>query len=281
MQAAQPAQPQHRVENVRGNVHCIFGPGGNVGVIEGEEYLVLVDGQFERSLPGLLEAVKKISNKPIKYLINTHHHGDHVDSNRALASQLQGIIAHVNLRTRMAKAQENAEPDKKGGLPDLLIGEADANKSAMMTLLVGDTEVHAAHFGIAHTDNDVAVGIPSQRVIHLGDMLFLRMLPFIDTESSGNFGGLVQVLGHILRMLPEDALIIPGHGPICDKAELARHHAFLSAVQQHARANSKMEPKELAETFDKEPWKDKVPGFVSWETLFQAATGKGSGRVKN
>jgi len=281
MQAAQPAANQHRVERVRDNVYCVFGPGGNVGVIVGDDHVVMIDGQFERSLPGLLTAVKTISDKPIKYLINTHHHGDHTDANRMLARQVQAIIAHANTRTRLVKAQENSEPDRKGGLPNFLLGEADTNKQAMMTVVVGESELHLAYFGPGHTDNDIAVGIPGARVIHMGDLVFLGRLPFIDVDSGGSFDGVARIIGHVLTWLPEDTLVIPGHGPVCDKKELARHHAFLVAVQQHIRKNPRMSPKELADSFDKKPWEDKEPSssFVTWETLFQAATGKGSGRV--
>jgi glyoxylase-like metal-dependent hydrolase (beta-lactamase superfamily II) len=150
-----------------------------------------------------------------------------------------------------------------------------------MTLAIGDMDVHLAHFGAGHTDNDVTVGIPNAKAIHMGDLLFLERLPYIDTESGGNFDSLAQVIGHILTWLPDDTMVIPGHGPVCDKKELARHHAFLLEVQKHVRSNPNKSPKELADTFNKEPWKDKDPSpqFVTWETLFQAATGKGLGRV--
>ena len=281
MQTVQQEVPQHRVEKVRDNIYCVFGPGGNVGVIVDNDCVVMIDCQFERSLPGLLEAVRTVSDKPIKYLINTHHHGDHVGANPALAAQVRGIIAHTNTRTRMLKEQASREPDMRGGLPDILVGEADTKKPGIMTIVLGSFDVHIAHFGPAHTDNDVAVGIPSARVIHIGDMLFLERLPFIDVDSGGSFNGLVQVIGHVLSWLPDDTLVIPGHGPLCDKKELARHHSFLLAVQQHVRRNPKMSPKELADSFDKKPWEDKKPSpqFVTWETLFQAASGKGSGRV--
>ena len=281
LQAAQLAAPQHRVEKVRDNVYCVFGSGGNVGVIVGDDHMVMIDCQFERSLPGLLAAVKTISDKPIKYLINTHHHGDHTDANRMLAYQVQAIIAHSITRARLAKAQENAEPGRKGGLPNILLGEADTNKQAMMTMAIGESEAHLAYYGPGHTDNDVVIGIPGARVIHMGDLVFLGRLPFIDVGSGGSFDGVARIISHVLTFLPEDTLVIPGHGPVCDKKELARHHAFLVEVQQHVRKNPNMSPKELADSFDKKPWEDKEPSasFVTWETLFQAATGKGPGRV--
>ncbi|MCL1909093.1 MAG: MBL fold metallo-hydrolase [Holophagaceae bacterium] len=279
-QTAQQA-PQHRVERVRDNVYCIYGSGGNVGAIVGDDHLLLIDGQYERSLPSLLEAAKTIADKPIKYLINTHHHGDHTDANRALSVQVQGIISHANVRARLEKEQEGREPDRRGGLPDLLVGQSGSNMQSMVTLVSGKQEIHLAHFGAAHTDGDIAVGIPSARVIHLGDMLFLERLPYIDTGSGGSFDGLVHVINHILSWLPEDSLVIPGHGPVCDKKELARHYSFLLAVQSHVRKNLDKSPKELADSFDKEPWKDKEPSdsFVNWEALFGAATGTGTGRV--
>ncbi|MCL1893098.1 MAG: MBL fold metallo-hydrolase [Holophagaceae bacterium] len=280
IQATQPAT-QHRIEQVRDNVYCIYGQGGNVGLIVGDDHLVLIDGQFARSLPGLLATIKTVSEKPIKYLVNTHHHGDHVDANPVLSSQVQGIIAHTNAKSRIAKDQERSEPEKRGGLPDILLGHGGIAAQSMMSILLGKQDIHIAHFGAAHTDGDVAIGIPSARIIHLGDMLFLGRLPFIDTASGGTFDGLVQVIGHILSWLPEDSLVIPGHGNVCDKKELARHHTFLVAVQQHVRKNPDKTAKELADSFDKEPWKDKESSdsFVNWEALFGAANGKGTGRV--
>jgi len=274
--------PTHRVQQVRDNVYVVYGPGGNVGMIAHDDYVVLVDCQYENGLPGLLAAVKTISNKPIKYLINTHHHGDHTGANRALSGQVQGIIGHANLRARLAKDQAGLAPEKKGGLPDMLIGEEGRVKTDTLTLAIGTLDTQMIYWGPAHTDNDIVVGMPKARAIHMGDLLFLGMLPYIDTEAGGSFNGLVQIVGHVLGFLPEDTLVIPGHGTVCDKKELARHHEFLLAVQQHVRGNPEMSPKELANAFNKTPWEDKkpTPGFVTWETLFQAASGKGPGRVK-
>jgi glyoxylase-like metal-dependent hydrolase (beta-lactamase superfamily II) len=279
--AQQQPAAQHRVAKVRDNVYCVYGPGGNVGVVVCEDHLVMIDGQYERSLPGLLAAIKTISTKPIKYLVNTHRHGDHTDANRMIAPLVQAIVAHTITRDRLAKGQENLAPELKGGLPSILMGEADTKKQAFMELAVGPTNMRLAHFGAGHTDNDIVIMVPGTKAVHVGDLLFLEMLPYIDTESGGNFDSLVQTIGQILAWLPDDSMVIPGHGSVCDKKEFARHHAFLQEVQKHARANPAKSPKELADTFNKEPWKDKDPSpqFVTWETLFQAATGKGLGRV--
>jgi glyoxylase-like metal-dependent hydrolase (beta-lactamase superfamily II) len=280
MQAPQPA-PQYRIEKLRDNVYCVFGQGGNVGVIVGDDYLLLIDGQYERGLGDLLAAVKKISDKPIKYLINTHHHGDHTDANRMLSYMVDGIIAHTITRTRLVKEQENRDAGRKGGLPNILMGEADTKKEAGMSLALNSSEIYLTYLGPGHTDNDITVWVPSARVIHMGDLLFLERLPYIDTGAGGNFDSLIQVIAKTLNKLPDDALVIPGHGPTCDKKELTRHHSFLLAVQQHAKKNQGKTSKEMADSFDKEPWKDKEPSpsFVSWESLFDAATGRGPGRV--
>jgi glyoxylase-like metal-dependent hydrolase (beta-lactamase superfamily II) len=271
--------PTHRVHPARDNVYAVFGQGGNVGVIEMDDCLVMIDCQFERSLPGLLEAIRTLSDKPIRYLINTHHHSDHTNANRAMSGQVQAIIAHANTRARLAKEQE---PEKRGGLPSIVVGEEGRIKTDTLTLAMGGTDVRMTYWGPAHTDNDMVIVMPGARVVHMGDTLFLEMLPYIDTEAGGSFNGLVQVVGHALGLLPEDAVVIPGHGPVCDKKELARHLEFLLAVQRHVRANPEMSPKAMAESFDKAPWEDKKPSpnFVTWETLFQAAAGKGPGRVK-
>jgi glyoxylase-like metal-dependent hydrolase (beta-lactamase superfamily II) len=281
VQGAQQPAAQHRVEKVRDNVYCVYGPGGNVGVVVCDDHLVMIDGQYERSLPGLLAAIKTISTKPIRYLINTHHHGDHTDANRMIAPLVGAIIAHTITWERLAKAQENLAPELKGGLPTILIGDGDTKKQITMTIADGPTKLVLTHFGAGHTDNDITIEVPGTKAIHMGDLLFLQRLPYIDTESGGSFDSLVQTIGQILAWLPDDCMVIPGHGNVCDKKELARHHAFLLEVQKHARSAPSKSPKELADSFNKEPWKDKdpSPGFVTWETLFQAATGKGLGRV--
>jgi len=153
---------------------------------------------------------------------------------------------------------------------------------ARLDIHLDGTDIHLVHYGPGHTDGDILVGVPSALVIHMGDTFFLGMLPFIDTEGGGSFDGLVAQIGTVASWLPEAAKIIPGHGPVCGKKELLRYRDFLKAVQAHAKTHAAKSPKEMADTFATGPWETDWkpnPQFVTWETFFEAAAGKGPGRV--
>jgi glyoxylase-like metal-dependent hydrolase (beta-lactamase superfamily II) len=182
----------------------------------------------------------------------------------------------------MQTEQAKLEPAKRGGLPELALGEEDPSLKARLNIHLGGTEIHLVHYGPGHTDGDILVGIPSALVLHMGDTFFLGMLPYIDTAGGGSFEGLLAQISTVAGWLPDAARIIPGHGPVCGKKELLRYRDFLKAVQTHVKANAAMSPKELAASFDTKAWETDwkpMPQFVTWETLFEAATGKGAGRV--
>ena len=281
-QAAPTEAPKvHRVEKVAENVYCIFGQGGNIGLVVTAKHAVLIDDQFERLVPGLLEAVRSVTDKPIKYLINTHGHGDHVGGNLVLEQQVSAIIAHANVRRKMVTEQAKLDPAKRGGLPELALGSEDAKEKARLDLHLDGTDIHLLHLGPGHTDGDVLVGIPSVLVLHMGDLFFLGMLPYVDVAGGGSFDGLVSQIASVASWLPEGARIIPGHGPVCGKKELLRYRDLLLAVQAHAKVNAAKDPAALAAGFDRAAWPEWQPraDFVTWETLFSVASGKGPGRV--
>jgi glyoxylase-like metal-dependent hydrolase (beta-lactamase superfamily II) len=271
----------HKVEKVAENVYCIFGQGGNIGLIVTARHAVIIDDQFERLVPGLLEAVRTVTDKPIKYLVNTHGHPDHVGGNVVLEKQVSAIIAHANVRRRMVLAQAKLDPARRGGLPELALGSEDAKERARLNLHLDDAEIHLLHMGPGHTDGDVIVGIPSVLVMHMGDLFFLGMLPYIDAESGGSFDGLAAQVASVASWLPEGARIIPGHGPVCGRKELLRYRDFLQAVQAHVKANPTQDAAALAASFDGNAWPEWKPraDFVTWQTLFSVASGKGPGRV--
>ena len=271
----------HQVEKLADNAYCIFGQGGNIGLIVTAHHAVLIDDQFEQLVPGLLATIRSVTDKPIKYLINTHAHGDHVGGNRALEKQVTAIIAHANVLRRMEAEQAKLEPAQRGGLPELALGSEDATEKARLDIHLDGTEIHLVHVGPGHTDGDVMVGLPAAHVLHMGDLFFNGMLPFIDTERGGSFDGLVAQVAWVASWIPEDARIIPGHGPVCGKKELLRYRDLLMAVQAHVKAHPALAPRALAASFDAAAWPDwsPTPTFVTWETLFAAASGKGPGRV--
>lgn len=279
--APEPAKV-HRVERLAEDVYCIFGQGGNIGLVVTAKHAVLIDDQFERLVPGLVEAVRSVTDKPIKYLVNTHAHGDHVGGNAALEKQVTAIVAHANVRRRMVTEQAKLEPANRGGLPELALGSEDPKERARLNLHLDGTEIHLLHMGPGHTDGDVIVGIPSARVLHMGDLFFLGMLPFIDLDGGGSFEGLASQVASVASWIPDGVRIIPGHGPVCGKKELLRYRDFLQAVLAHAKAHPGQEAAALAASFDQAAWpewKVSTPPFVTWENLFSVALGKGPGRV--
>lgn len=282
--AAAAATPEkvHRVERLSDHAFAIFGRGGNVVLFVGEKEAVLVDSQLDRLVPGLLETIASVTDEPVKLLVNTHHHGDHVGGNALLAPRVQAIVAHANVRARMESDQEKLAPEKRGGLPSLLLGERDPERPARLDIDLPGLVLHVVHRRAAHTDGDLLVGLPSERVLHLGDVMFLGMLPFVDVQAGGgSFDGLLETVTWLASWVPDDARIVPGHGPVCGKKELLRYRDFLAALKAHAAANPGKSSKELADAFDTAAWPEwkPMPTFVTWETLFDAVTGRGPGRV--
>lgn len=272
---ARPEAPVHRVEKVAENVYCIFGQGGNIGLVVTEKHAILIDDQFAKLVPGLVKAIRSVTPNPIKYLINTHWHGDHTGGNAALEGQVTTILAHSNVRTRMKKAQEKEEAPK-GGLPELTLGEADPKVRAYMALHLDGTELHLLHQGPGHTDGDLMVGHPKTHVLHMGDLFFHGMTPFIDVESGGSLQGLLDTLNSLLAWVPKDMKIIPGHGPLAEHKDLVRYRDFLQAVKTHVDARPGQDGAALDAAFDKTAWKDirDIPGFMSWAQFFDLAAGR-------
>ncbi len=276
-EAAAPKPDPHKIEKLAENVYCIFGEGGNIGLIVTEHNAILIDDQFAPLVPGLLKIVKTVTDKPIKYLVNTHHHGDHVGGNLALEHQVQTIVAHTNVRHHLEVEQAKLEPAKRGGLPEITFGDHDPKVRSVLAIYLDGVEVHLAHFGPGHTDGDVLVGLPGTHVMHMGDIFFNGLTPYIDLSSGGSVAGMIANLDAVLAFLPEDSKVIPGHGPVGGKKDVARARDFLKAVQKHVEANPAKTGKELDASFDHKAWSEvhDLAPFLSWDKFFDIAAGRG------
>lgn len=269
-QAPKDTAKVHRVEKLSDSIYCIFGDGGNIGLVLTDKHAVLIDDQYERLAPGLLEAIKSVTDKPIKYLVNTHYHGDHTGGNVVLEKQVTAIVAHSNVRRRMETAQAKLEPAKRGGLPELVFGWPDPKQKAYLAIHLGGTEIHLAHFGPGHTDGDILVGVPAQKFMHLGDIFFNGYLPYVDTAAGGSLEGVLTNVETVLSFLPPESKLIPGHGPVATNKDLLRYRDFLRAVLAHVRANPGKRGKDLDAGFDHPAWSDIKPmgSFLTWERFF-------------
>ncbi len=229
---AQPAQPKQKqgrpplgIEKVADDLFVIIGNGGNVGVLVTEEGVVLVDAKFEQDYEGIVAQVKSVTAKPVKYVINTHHHSDHSGGN-ARFIEIAEIISHKNART-------NAEGTKQGG-------GAPALKPARITftdetsVFLGGKEVRARYFGRGHTNGDVFVYFPAQRVLHTGDMM-AGLTPLIDYASGGSIVEWIKTVDAVMAAFEFDK-VIPGHGTVTNRAGLQTYRDNVVKLRTEAAA---------------------------------------------
>jgi cyclase len=219
-------------EKVAGNISVLAGEGGNIGVCAGEDGVVLVDDQFAPLTPKIEAAVKKIHPGPIRFVVNTHCHHDHVGGNENLGKAGAVIVAHENVRKRMSKKQfiqffEKAVPAyPKAALPVVTFAED-------VTLHLNGEEILVFHVAPAHTDTDSVVYFRNANTVHMGDLFFSESYPFIDTSSGGGSAGVIQANERVLGMIDGKTRVIPGHGPMSNKAGVERYVAML----KQCRAN--------------------------------------------
>ncbi len=201
------------------NVHMLMGSGGNIGACTGDDGVFLVDDQFAPLTEKIKAAIGKISNKDIRFLINTHWHFDHVGGNENIGEAGAVIIAHENVRNRMSTDQfidffqKQFPASPKIALPIITFTQD-------LTFHLNEDEIHVFHVKNAHTDGDAIVYFRNSNVIHTGDIYFAGLYPFIDTGSHGSVNGVIDAARYVLSIINDDTKVIPGHGHLSNKAEL-------------------------------------------------------------
>jgi cyclase len=213
-----------KAEKVAGTVYMLTGSGGNIGVSIGEDGVLIVDDQFAPLAPKIRAAIRGITDKPLRFVLNTHWHGDHVGGNEAFAGDAT-IIAHDNVRKRMAAGTPpgsafKVEPAKADALPVITFDHS-------LTVHVNGEDIRALHFANGHTDGDSIIYFPKSNVVHMGDDFVTYGLPFIDVASGGTIKGLIENVERAIAALPDDVKIIPGHGPVSGKADVRKFTAML------------------------------------------------------
>jgi glyoxylase-like metal-dependent hydrolase (beta-lactamase superfamily II) len=200
-------------EKVSEHVYMITGQGGNIGVFVNEDALLIIDSQFGRLTPLILEEINSISSKPMKTLLNTHHHGDHTGGNENFVNEGAVIYAHKNVRTRLLKSiEDNKQPSNKA-LPVLTF-------SSELSLFFNASQVLIFHPESAHTDGDAIIFFVDENVIHTGDVFFNSRYPYVDLNSGGSILGAKKALERILMLINTETQIIPGHGKRATKLNL-------------------------------------------------------------
>ena len=217
-------------EKLSDNIHVLYGSGGNIGLAIGEENAYLIDDQFGPLSEKILAHVKTITNKPIKWVLNTHWHGDHTGGNENMAKQGAIVIAHENVRKRMSVKQDEegyiTEASVVKALPVITFNDE-------MTLYLGKgNSMHAMHVNDAHTDGDSYYYFPEDNVLHMGDNFFAGRYPYIDLSSGGDIDGLISNVTMTLGMIDDDTKIIPGHGKVATKSDLESYKEVLTVLRE-------------------------------------------------
>jgi glyoxylase-like metal-dependent hydrolase (beta-lactamase superfamily II) len=247
-----------RLQPLAGSVHALYGRGGNVGFFVGPDAVVVVDSQYRDLAPGIIEKIKSVTDKPIKFLLNTHHHGDHVGGNEVF-KQFAIIVGHDNVRTRMLAwpqeilrdvparieaAQKAGNQEQVKTLTDQLEWAKKIKIEEMSPVLtfdsefrihMGDETIDVWHTPPAHTDGDSVVYFHKANVLHTGDLLFNKVIPFIDVDHGGSVKGYLDALDRVAGRVPADAKVIPGHGEVTDMAGLKAFRQYIADVLEVAR----------------------------------------------
>lgn len=190
------------------NIYMLEGQGGNIGISIGNDGVFMIDSQFSRLTPKILEAIKTLSDKPIKFLANTHHHGDHTGGNENISKLNTPIIAHDNVYKHI----KNNDYQSDTALPIITFNDK-------LNLYINGEQVLVFHVDNAHTDGDALLYFTKSNVLQTGDTYFNGRYPYIDLNSGGSVNGYIEAVKRALILIDNDTKIIPGHGNLSNKKE--------------------------------------------------------------
>ncbi len=268
MLTASCAQAQNQLPDVvttdlGGGIYMLTGQGGNIGVSAGDDGLVVVDDQFASMAPKIMAALAALSDKNVRFLINTHYHGDHTGGNVQMHEHGADIIAHDNVRVRLSTPTENklwgrtVEPVAEAAWPVLTY-------SSTSNIHLNGGKIEMIHIPNAHTDGDSLVYFSPANVLHMGDNFFNGMLPYIDVDGGGSVDGMIAAHDKALAMSDENTKIIPGHGPLATKADLQKTRDIL--VDMRALIQSRIDKGESLEALLESNPLEKYEEYASFIT---------------
>jgi cyclase len=277
---------QMEVTKVAGTVYMIEGAdAGNIGASVGEDGIVIVDDQYAPLADKIQAALKSVTDKPIRFIINTHYHDDHTGGNAYFQRQAP-IIAHDNVRKRL----ERGGPAGNGG--SMRFDHKPAPKEALpiltfdhdMTVHLNGEDIRALYFPAGHTDGDSVIFFPKSNVVHMGDDFVTYGFPFIDIDAGGSINGMIDGVEKVLTQVPADVKIIPGHGPVSNVDEVKAYLKMLKgtrdAVQSALDHGKTLTDMKKAKLLD--PWKKYAGDFITEdtfiETLYNSLTGQKNGK---
>lgn len=245
-----------KTQKVAGNISMLEGSGGNIGVSAGPDGLLIVDDQYAPLADKIKAALKSFNSGQLKFLLNTHHHGDHTGGNEIFGKDTL-IVAHTNVRKRMESKPKEAQP------------VVTYDKS--ISVHFNGEEIQAMYFSNGHTDNDSIIYFTKSNVAHFGDTFSPGRFPFVDLSGGGDVDGLVMALGEAIKRLPADVKVIPGHGPVSTLEDVKSYRNMIAdtadIVRKQMAAGKTFEQIKAQGMPDK--YKDLGTGFVKTDTWIQ------------
>ena len=258
-----------KVTKVAGNVYMLEGSGGNIGVSVGPDGILIVDDQFAPLADKIKAALRTLGDGKLKFILNTHYHGDHTGGNEIFGHDAL-IIAQTNVRKRLSTEQvsrffkRTTPPSPKDALPVVTFDQS-------VSVFFNGEEIKVIHFPHGHTDGDSVIFFTGSNVVHMGDDFFAGRFPVVDLEAGGDVEGLAKNVGDIVSRLPPGVKIIPGHGPLSDVEGLKQFHRML--VETTGIVRKKMKAGKTLEQIKAEglpeEWKSWGTGYIKTDVWLQ------------
>ena len=229
------SQATIKSEKANGNVYMLTGAGGNIGVSAGADGILMIDDQFAPLSEKIRAALKELNPGKLKFVLNTHFHGDHTGGNVNFGPEAP-IIAQTNVRKRLSVEQKVlGEPVKAAPPAALPVITFDDS----LSLYFNGEEIRVMHFPNGHTDGDSIIFFTKSNVVHMGDDFFAGKFPFVDLDSGGSVEGMTRNVRAVIAKLPADAKVIPGHGPLSTLADLKAYENMLTETTEIVRQQMK------------------------------------------
>jgi len=277
---------QIKVTKVAGSVYMLEGAdAGNIGASVGDDGIVIVDDQYAPLAEKIQAALKGITDKPVRFIINTHYHGDHTGGNGYFQKQAP-IIAQDNVRKRL----ESGGPAGNGG--SVHFDDKPQPKEALpiitfdhdVTIHLNGEDIRALYFPAGHTDGDSIIFFPKSNVVHMGDDFVTYGFPFIDVEAGGSINGMIDGVEKVIAQVPADVKIIPGHGPVSNLDDVRAYLKMLKetrdVVQTAIHQGKTLDQMKQSKMLD--PWKKYSGDFINedafLETIYYSLTGQKNGK---
>lgn len=265
---AQPGEDQLTVSvtALKGALHLLQGRGGNVVASVGEDGILIVDDDYPQFAQAYLSALQSLAGQGSQpsFVVNTHWHGDHTGGNAFWGDRGAVIVAHSGVRQRMSTRQEMkalgrvVEPSPRHALPVVTYGDA-------MALHFNNDDIEIKHYSHGHTDGDSVIFFSKENVVHMGDHFFKDAFPFVDVGSGGNVFSFIANIEALLSRIDDNAVIVPGHGSLANRADLLRYYEMLSKTSAMVKADLErgMSVETIAEQGLGNEWADWGRGFIN------------------